>query len=314
MLRSTGSSFEGIRRFDRVLPGWGDMKPNDQFVVADVDGDGRKDIVVFNGQDWSIGYLLVLQSTGNDLRFVRRFDDTLPGWGSMKRNDQFFVADFNADNREDLYISNQRDFSIGYLEMLESTGSNFAFTRRFDQVLPGWGDMKRNDQFLVADFNGDSRKDLYVFNGSDWSMPYLEMLRSTGTNLNFVRRFDRDVPGWGEMRRNDQWFVADVDGNSRQDLYVYNALDWNTEYLGTLVSSGTNLGGSFQGDWIGSWNLGRNDRFRVANFNGGLGWDDLIVFNDDWFGLLKSGGSGVALSAIYPRWIHNHNYHSLGWW
>jgi hypothetical protein len=232
----------------------------------------------------------------------------------MKRNDEFFVADFDGDGRKDLYVSNQRDWSIGYLEMLRSNGSGYNFVRRFDQVLPGWGDMKPNDKFYVADFNGDRRKDLYVFNGPDWSMPYLEMLRSTGSDLQFVRRFDRDVPGWGEMRAHDAWYVADVNGDGRQDLYVYNAFDWSTQYLGTLSSSGTNLNGGFQADWIGSWNLGQVDNFRVANFNGGAGWDDLLVYNDNWFGLLRSSSAGVSETAIYPNWIHNHNYHALGWW
>jgi hypothetical protein len=314
MLRGTGTGFEGVRRFDRDLPGWGEMRAHDEFLVGDFDGDHKADIAVFNGQDWNVAYLLVLHSTGNDLTFVRRFDDQLPGWDSMKANDKFYVADFNADGRDDFYVTNMTDWNMGYLLMLRSTGTDLVSVRRFDDQLPGWDSMKANDQFFVADFDGDRRKDLYVFNGPDWSMPYLEMLRSTGTDMTATRRFDRDVPGWGEMRRRDRWYVADVNGDGRQDLYVYNAQDWNTEYLGTLTSSGSNLGGGWQDDWIGSWNLGAVDQFRVMNFNGGAGWQDLVVFNDDWLGLLRSGSSSVSLSAIYPKWIHNHRFHNLGWW
>lgn len=314
MLHSTGTGFTGVRRFDRDLPGWGEMKPGDQFMVADIDGDGKDDIVVFNGSDFSVGYLLILRSTGNDLQFVRRFDDSLPGWGSMKRHDKFLVSCFNRGHRADLFVSNQKDFSVGYLLMLASNGSGYDFVRRFDQNLPGWGEMKPGDEFFVGDFNGDGLSDLYVFNGGDWSVPYLEMLRSTGNDLQFVRRFDRDVPGWGEMRRHDQWFVADANGDGKSDMYVYNAKDWNTQYLGTLLSSGTSLNGSFQTDWIGSWNLGTDDKFLVANFNGGAGWDDLIVYNDNWMGLLRSISNSVTLTSIYPQWIHNHRYHELGWW
>jgi hypothetical protein len=314
MLRSTGSGFTGIRRFDQDLPGWGAMREHDEFFVMDVDGDRRDDVVVFNGRDFSIGYLLVLRSTGNNLQFVQRFDDTLPGWDSMKRGDRFYVADFDADGREDLYVSNQTDWSVGYLMMFRSNGRSFSFVRRFDEELPGWDDMKPGDQFFVGDFNADKRDDLYVFNGSDWSMPYLEMLRSTGNNMSNTRRFDRDVPGWGEMRRRDRWFVGDVNGDDRSDLYVFNADDWSTQYLGTLRSTGTNLGGGFQTDWIGSWNLGTVDKFAVANFNGGQGWDDLFVYNDDWFGCLRSLSNSVANTALYPQWIHDHRYHEFGWW
>lgn len=314
MLRSTGNGFVGVRRFDRDLPGWGEMRAHDEFHVMDVDGDGKDDIVVFNGRDWSVGYLLVLRSTGTDLKFVRRYDDKLPGWDSMRRGDAFHVADFNGDGRKDLYVSNQTDWSVGYLMMLRSNGRDFSFVRRFDRTLPGWDDMKPGDQFFVGDFNGDRRDDLYVFNGNDWSMPYLEMLRSSGTGLSAVRRFDRNVPGWGEMRRNDRWFVADANGDRRADLYVFNGKDWSTEYLGTLLSSGTSLGGGFQSDWIGSWNLGAGDHFAVANFNGGSGWDDLLVYNDGWFGCLRSLSNRVALTAIYPKWIHDHRYQEYGWW
>lgn len=314
MLRSTGSAFEGVRRFDRDLPGWGEMKSGDQFFVADVDGDGKDDILVFNGSDFAVGYLLILRSTGNNLRFVHRYDNELPGWGPMKRNDRFLVANFNADRRADLYVSNQTDWSVGYLLMLSSNGSGYDYVHRFDQTLPGWGDMKPGDEFYTGDFDGNRRTDVFVFNGGDWSIPYLEMLRSTGNNLAFVRRFDGDVPGWGGMRRDDHWFVADMNGDGKSDLYVFNAVNWSTQYLGSMLSSGSSLAGGFQSDWIGSWNLGAADKFRVCNFNGGAGWDDLLVYNDGWFGLLRSLSNRVTLSAINPEWIHNHRYHELGWW
>jgi hypothetical protein len=314
MLKSTGSGFTGVRRFDRDLPGWGEMREHDEFMVMDVDGDKKDDIVVFNGKDFSVGYLLVLKSTGNNLAFVHRYDDTLPGWDSMKANDRFYVADFDGDGRKDLYVSNQHDWSMGYLMMFRSNGRDFSFVRRFDRELPGWDDMKPGDQFFVGDFDGDKRQDLYVFNGTDWSIPYLEMLRSAGSNMTNSRRFDRDVPGWGEMRKRDRWFVGDVNGDSKSDLYVFNADDWSTQYLGTLRSSGSNLSGGFQTDWIGSWNLGTVDKLVVANFNGGANWDDLFIYNDGWFGCLRSLSTSVANTAIYPKWIHDHRYHQFGWW
>lgn len=314
LLQSNGNGFDCVRMFTQTLPGWGDMKPNDQFMVADFNGDRKDDLYVFNGRDWSMGYLLMLRSTGNDMGFVQRFDDVLPGWGSMLSNDQFYVGDFNNDSKEDLYVFNGRDWSIPYLEMLRSTGNSLAFTQRFDQTLPGWGDMKANDQFFVADFNADGRKDIYVFNGRDWSMEYLEMLRSTGSSLAYVRRFDDSVPGWDGLAANDRFFVADINGDKREDLYVYNANDWVTEYIGTMISSGSDLSGGWQDDWVGNWNLGAADQILVGNFAGGANWDDVFIRNSDWFGMLRSSSASVYNTAIYPKWIHRDSYHSLGWW
>ncbi|MBK8955284.1 MAG: VCBS repeat-containing protein [Saprospiraceae bacterium] len=314
MLRSNGNGFTCVRLFELELPGWDDMRPHDQFFVGDFDDDGRDDLYVFNGEDWSMGYLEMLRSTGNNLAYVRRYDDNLPGWGEMRRNDLFYVGDFNNDDREDLYIFNGQDWSIGYLQMLRSAGNNLQHVRRYDEELPGWDDMRIHDKFYIADFNGDGRKDIYVFNGEDWSMEYLQMLRSTGNSLAYVRRFDGDVPGWNGLAPHDQFYVANIDGDSDEDLYVYNSVDWVTQYLGVLKSNGNNLSGSWQSDWIGSWNLGSPDRILVGDFAGSADWEDIFIRNNDWFGLLRSYQSSVGLTAIYPRWIHRHNYHRLGWW
>lgn len=316
MLRSTGNGFECVRRFDLELPGWDDMRPHDEFHVADFDGDGDDDIIVFNGQDWSMAYLQMLRSTGNSLIYAHRYDGQLPGWGDMRVHDEFYVGDFDRDEagRDDLYVFNGRDWSVGYLEMLRSTGSSLQYVRRYDEELPGWDDMKAHDRFYVGDFDADGRRDLYVFNGRDWAIEYLQMLRSTGNGLANTRRFDGNVPGWDGLAENDQFYVADVNGDRRDDLYVVNTQDWNTEYLGTLRSTGTTLAGGWQADWIGSWNLGSVDRYLVGNFNGGAGWADLFVRNNDWFGMLRSHSQSVQMVSIYPRWIHRHQYHRLGWW
>ncbi len=315
MLRATGAGFESVARYDLQLPGWGDMRSNDQFYVADFNGDKRDDLVVFNGRDWSVGYLELLASTGTRLQAVRRYDDVLPGWGQMRPNDQFYIADFEGDERDDVWVFNGDDWSIAYLEMLHSTGSGLQYWRRFDDQLPGWGAMRQHDQFYPANFDGKAGDDLYVFNGRDWSIGYLEILRVVENNLQAVRRYDDIVPGWDRLMPGDAFFVADVNGDKRQDLYAWNFHDWVTEYLGPILSDGSGgLFGYWSEDWVDSWNLGPVDQFLVGNFNGGAGWDDLFVRNGEWFGLLRSHQQSLGLDAIYPKWIHQVEYQKDGWW
>ena len=228
-----------IARYDGDINGWGGFAANDLFYVGDFNGDGKKDLYVFNGADWSMTYVGLLRSSGAGFTLVRRFDGDIPGWGGLARNDQLVVGDFNGDGKQDLYIFNGADWSMAYVGMFRCTGTNLQMSARYDGDIPGWGGLARNDQLVVGDFNGDRRADLYIFNGPDWSMPYLGMFRSVGNGLQMSARYDGDVPGWGGLARNDVFFPADINGDGRTDLFGFNCRDWSTEYIGKLDFNGS---------------------------------------------------------------------------
>jgi hypothetical protein len=292
-----------IRRYDDIIPGW-QFNKNDRFYIADFDGDGRKDLVVQNTMDWGIPYLAMLRSDGTGFTRVKRYDSNLSGW-QMKKNDTLYVGDFNGSGKDDLYVWNGKDWSIRYLAMLRSNGSSYTMVRRYDNTMPSW-QMQAEDKHYVGDFNGNGRADLYVFNGANWDKAYLGMLRSNGTSLSMTRRYDGNAPGW-QMRRHDQHYIGDIDGNGRSDLFVYNYSDWATEYLGTMISSGTALNCSWKSDWVGEWNLGTVDRFKPCNYEGASGRRNLIVHNRDWLGMIRATPT-LSLQRIYHKWIHNYRY------
>ncbi|HYN29150.1 MAG TPA: M64 family metallopeptidase [Dermatophilaceae bacterium] len=296
-----------VARYDGDIPGWGGLRPHDRFHVADLNGDGRADLVVTNGEDWSMTYVGLLRSNGAGFSLASRYDGDIRGWAGLARHDEFFVGDLNGDGRDDLVLFNGQDWSMAYVGLFRSGPSGLTMTRRYDGDVPGWGGLARHDRVVIGDFDGDGRADVFLFNGDDWSMPYLGMFRSTGTALAYTRRYDGDVPGWGGLARHDEFFAADLTGDGRCDLWAWNHRDWSREYLGRMVSSGTGLSASFVGDWVGEWNLAGVDAFEVARFSGRTGQPHLYVHNDEWFGVI-SGRRGYDLTKIYHRWIHDYRY------
>lgn len=290
-------------RYDDRMPGW-QFQRHDRFFVADFNGNGKKDLFVFNGSNWSIPYVGMLRSTGTGFSLSKRYDGNLPGW-QMRKGDRFYVGDFTGNGKEDLWVFNGRDWSMAYLGMLRSNGTSLSMSRRYDGNLPGW-QMRSGDRHYIGDFNGNGRADLYVFNGVNWSMAYLGMLKSTSNSLNMVKRYDGNAPGW-QMRKNDRHLVGDISRNGKADLFVSNLTDWSREYLGTMRSSGTSLTCSWREDWVGEWNLGSSDRFLACNFEGTGGKRDLIVHNKNWLGMIRATPS-LSLRKIYKHWIHNYRY------
>jgi hypothetical protein len=293
-----------IARYDGSMPGW-QFTSGDQFFVGDFNGDGKADVYVFNGGNWVMPYLGHLRSSGTGLSLVKRYDGNLPGW-ETRPSDRFFVGDFNGDKKADLFVFNGDAWSIPYLGMLTSNGTSLSMTKRFDGNLPGW-ETRPSDNFFVGDFDGDGKADLYVFNGTAWSLAYLGMLKSTGSDLVMTRRYDGNAPGW-QMRAHDRHYVADINGDKKSDLFVFNADDWGPVYLGRMISNGAALGCDWAADWIGGWHLGTVDRFEPCNYQGAAaGRPDLFVHNTDWFGMIRSA-SPFVLDNIYYRWIHNYRY------
>src|SRR5690606_38034313 len=138
--------------------------------------------------DWVMEYLGLLVDDGNNgLRLIARYNDAMPGW-QFQRDDKFIVADFNGDGKKDLVVFNGTNWSMPYVGMLRSNGFGFTVVNRYDNILGGWI-MKPNDQLFAGDFNGDGKDDLYVFNGDNWSIPYLGMFRSTGTAYTYIQLY-----------------------------------------------------------------------------------------------------------------------------
>jgi hypothetical protein len=143
-----------------------------------------------------------------------------------------------------------------------------------------------------------------------------------GGTLDVPVLHEGSVEGWDQLKPNDRFLPANVDGQDGTDLFAVNFVDWGThKYVGHLVAHADGFRGAWQDGTLGKWTLGAADVFHVGNFDGTPGGatalDDLVVHNDavskeETFGVLLSDGNALTTASLCPKWLHHYRYHSSG--
>jgi hypothetical protein len=128
------------------IGGWGDS--NLRNMIADVNGDGKSDIVriwnTSNGQAQAD----VLLSNSTD--FVQVSNTIIGGWAAQNH-----VTDVNGDGRADI-VRIWQNGSKAQADVLLSNSTGFVQVS--NTIIGGWGDATLKNQ--LADVNGDGRADV----------------------------------------------------------------------------------------------------------------------------------------------------------
>lgn len=171
--------------------------------VADLDGDGKKDILLPN---FLLNAVSVFRNTSipGTLSFAAKQDFIAAGTNP----DQLEVGDLNNDNRPDLvmgyYLSSN---NISVFSNI-STPGNISF------ITPNnFSTSNLTGCILINDFNGDSKPDLAVASGLD-SVSLFRNISSTGGTISFAPRvkFQSQLDGVAAS--------GDFDGDGKPDIML----------------------------------------------------------------------------------------------
>lgn len=291
--------------------------------VADVNGDGRADLIAWNDADV---WVSLASSTGDAFGGAQLWLDA-----SLRGDVCQHVADIDGDKRADLiaWSRNSRHVALANEEgtgfrppetfedgeffgsranlcgdvngdgchdliawtdsqILVSLGSADGFSRpklMLDEPFVGGRSLQ------VADVNGDGRDDLVAWNEGDLRIAYVN---HSGTAFLPPRRIDT-----GRFRGDRADVVGDVNGDGRADFVAWSDTDvtilWNRASDANeqatdgddSASQPPKLTVAVSGRFFGNVNQ------KVADVNGD-GCDDLIAWNQDskWVALANSDGTG----------------------
>lgn len=207
------------------LQGWTSQNTYPRF-LADVDGDGRKDIVGFGD---NTTYVSLSQCFGNTLSFaspVPLYNDFCyaQGYPNQALRPRY-LADINGDKKDDIIGFGYNNV---YASLSNCNGSNVSFSPPTSVIShftieQGYLDTDQNPRF-VCDINNDGKADIIGFNKEIMQVAVSKSDQNTPSFYNYNNCVDdeSDVLGnaWGNNSKNKKELI-DINGDGSLDVVGY---------------------------------------------------------------------------------------------
>ncbi len=253
---SNGSGFPS-QSFNASIGSW---STNIKDYFADVNGDGRSDLV----RIWKNGanaYAQVNLSDGSGFPH-QSFNASVGGWDTDTKD---YFADINGDGKSDL-VRIWQNGDNAFAQVNLSNGSGFP-TRAWNASVGGWNTTFED---FLSDVNGDGKSDLVrIYNHNSSGTAYAQVNLSDGNGFPH-QIWNASIGAWDTTNIKD--YSVDVNGDGRNDL-VRIWKNENNAYAQVNLFDGTGFTGQDWNSSVGGWNTDTKDYFGDVN---GDGKSDLI--------------------------------------
>ena len=197
------------------------VRSNASPFVADWNEDGKKDLIVGNGE----GNIYYYQNVGTNEKPLFMSREAIKDGGKILNvgsNASPFVVDWNGDGKKDLIVGNGEG-NIYYYQNV-GTNKNPAFFKK-GAIKEGKKDLnvRSNASPFVVDWNEDGKKDLIIGNG-DGNVYYYQNI---GTNekpafldKKIIRKSESDPRHYFVTLQHVSPFVLDWNEDGKKDLII----------------------------------------------------------------------------------------------
>lgn len=269
-------------------------------VIADLDGDGRPDLVIPDAYSGDITIYQNISSNGT-LAFGSHL--VLPMIkGAYGNPITLVVADLDGDGKPDIAAENSDSGFISIFRNLGSSGilTTNSFGPRMD--IPAQTGM---EGLAVQDLNADGKPEIVTANGNSNTISIFPNLSTIG-NISFASRVNY-AAGNGTL----DVVIADLDGDGNPDVAADNINDGTVSVFRNLGSAGTITTNSFASQ-VAFPGVTQCRRITVGDFDGD-GKLDIATANwtSDQISVLRNttSGPGITSNSFAPP----VNFATGGW-
>lgn len=210
-------STSGNTNFDAKVDFATNSSPN-MVKLIDIDGDGKLDLIVLNGQ-FNIMSVFRNTSVSGTITFAAKVD--LPsGLNSLDVS----IGDLNNDGKPDLVTANANSNTVSVYRNISTLGS-VIFAAKVD-LTPFSGTIS----VAIDDIDGDGKSDLIIANNG----PTVSVLRNTtttATTISFAAKVDFSIDIYASVLK-----IGDIDGDGKLDIATSN---WDTNVISILRNTST---------------------------------------------------------------------------